>query len=73
MVSRNAKELEVEETQEEVLKIVEEVIKNPDDLFPSFSEEMAEKARNELIKAFEQKLAHDLSCSPADDASRASR
>ena len=63
----------MEENKEDIVKIVEEVIKNPDDLFPSFSEEMAEKARNELKKAFEQKRAHDLAGSPADDASRASR
>lgn len=42
-------------TDEEVAKVLEEIVKNPDDFFPTFSEEIAEKARRELIKAYRQK------------------
>lgn len=41
-------------TDEEVTKVLEEIVKNPDDFFPTFSEEMAEKARQELLKAYAQ-------------------
>ena len=41
-------------TDEEVTKVLEEIIKNPDDFFPTFSEEMAEKVRQELLKAYTQ-------------------
>ena len=42
-------------TDEEVKKVLEEIVKNPDDFFPTFTEEMAEKARQELLKAYKQK------------------
>lgn len=35
-------------------KFLEEIAKHPDELFPTFSEEMAEKARQELRKAFSE-------------------
>ena len=41
-------------TDEEVTKVLEEIVKNPDDFFPTFSEEMAEKASQELLKAYAQ-------------------
>ena len=46
-------------TDEEVKKVLEEIVKNPDDFFPTFSEEMAEKARQELLKAYKQKKDND--------------
>ncbi len=42
-------------TDEEIDKVLEEIVKNPDDFFPTFSEEMAEKARQELLKIFKEK------------------
>ena len=39
-------------TDEDVTKVLEEIVKNPDDFFPTFSEEIAEKARQEFIKAY---------------------
>lgn len=41
-------------TDQETVEILEEMVKNPDDWFATFSEEMAEKARQELLKVAEQ-------------------
>lgn len=42
-------------SDKEVTEVLEEIVKNPDNLFPTFSEEMAEKVREELRKAYKQK------------------
>ena len=41
-------------SEKEVNKVLEELLTNPDDYMPTFSEEIAEKARQELLKAFSQ-------------------
>lgn len=41
-------------SEKEVNKVLEELLTNPDDYMPTFSEEIAEKARQELLKAFLQ-------------------
>ena len=41
-------------SEKEVNKVLEELLANPDDYMTTFSEEIAEKARQELLKAFSQ-------------------
>ena len=41
-------------SEQEINKVLEELLTNPDDYMPTFSEELAEKARQELLKAFSQ-------------------
>lgn len=54
------------ETDERVSELLEELIKNPDIFFPSFTDEMAEKARQELCKAFSQYKESDKNQSVTD-------